>query len=252
MTIKENVTAILDRIRKVALEVGRRPEEITLVAVTKTIPIDLIEQAIQAGITNVGENRIQEAIPKIQALKEKYPHVTWHMIGHLQGNKVKQAVENFDVVQSVDSLKLARGIVDQEIRGSGTGDREIGGSGTKRIMIEVNTSGEAAKFGVAPDDTIKLLQNISAFGTLQVEGLMTIGPLTDDLNQIRMAFKKLKQLSDQIKSLNLPNVDMKYLSMGMSHDFEIAIEEGSNMVRIGSAIFGLARRKFIEGGKRSG
>jgi len=231
MPVKENLVMVRARIATAAQSTGRRPEEITLIAVTKTIPLDLIEQAIQAGTTDIGENRIQEAIPKIEALQSKYPQVTWHMVGHLQSNKVKQAVENFDVIQSVDSLKLARGIGDQEIRRSGT----------KRIMIEVNTSGEVAKFGVQPADTIKLLQNISAFGSLMVEGLMTVGPLTEKAEDSRTAFKKLKQLSEQIKQLNLPNVEMKYLSMGMSDDFEIAIEEGSNMVRIGRALFGERR-----------
>ncbi|MFA5840399.1 MAG: YggS family pyridoxal phosphate-dependent enzyme [Candidatus Margulisiibacteriota bacterium] len=242
MSIKENINELFDQIDNAALKADRKLEDIKVIAVTKTISLDLIEQAIQAGITDIGENRIQEAIPKIQALKEKYPNVTWHMIGHLQSNKIKQAVENFDVIQSVDSLKLARGIGDQVIRGSGKGDQGIGGAGIKRILIEVNTSGEDAKYGVKPEETIQLLQNISTFGTLQVEGLMAVGPLTDDRDLVRMAFKKLKQLSDQIKNLNLPNVDMKYLSMGMSHDFEMAIEEGSNMVRIGSAIFGKRRR----------
>ncbi|MDI6731504.1 MAG: YggS family pyridoxal phosphate-dependent enzyme [Candidatus Margulisbacteria bacterium] len=238
MSIKENLKIIRAKIAKAARSVGRQPEEITIIAVTKTISVELIEQAIQAGITDIGENRIQEAIPKIQALRAKYPQVTWHMVGHLQSNKVKQTLENFDIIQSVDSLKLADRIGNRGIGESGMGHQDIRKSGTKRIMVEVNTSGEASKFGIKPEETIKLLQNIAAFGNLRVEGLMTVGPLAEKAEDSRTAFKRLKQLSEQIKQLNLPNVEMKYLSMGMSDDFEIAIEEGSNMVRLGRALFG--------------
>lgn len=233
MPVKENIAVVRAKIAQTAQSVSRRPEEIILIAVTKNIPLELIEQAIQAGVGDIGENRMQEAIPKIQALKPKYPQVIWHMLGHLQTNKVKPAIEYFDLVQSVDSLNLAK---DLDQKRQTTDQRQL-----KRCLIEVNTSGETSKFGVRPEDTIKLLQNIAAFGNLRVEGLMTVGPLTEKLEDSRTAFKKLKQLSEQIKQLNLPNVAMQYLSMGMSNDFAIAIEEGSNMVRIGRALFGERR-----------
>jgi len=225
VSIKENLRNIRERIKSL----GRDPQDIKLIAVTKTIPVELIEQAIQAGITDVGENKIQEAIPKNEALKQKYPNVTWHMLGHLQRNKVKQALEKFNLIQSVDSERLAKEIDDRR--------RTIGERRTP-ILIEVNTSGEATKYGVKPEEAVKLLQLISGFASIQVQGLMTIAPMAADPEKTRPCFKKLKTLSEEIKKLNLPNVKMKYLSMGMTDDFEIAIQEGSNMIRLGRAIFG--------------
>ena len=205
---------------------GRDPKEIKLGAVTKTQPIEAIEEAIKAGITDIGENRVQEAAPKIQALKEKYPQVTWHMVGHLQRNKVRQALDLFDIIQSVDSERLAR-----EISEKATGD-----DGRVPILIEVNTSGEETKNGLPVDSVIETVKLISNFQNLQVQGLMTIGPLDGGA---RPSFIKLRELSDEIKKLNIPGVEMTYLSMGMTEDFETAIQEGSNIVRIGRALFGV-------------
>jgi len=222
MSIKENIDLIYKQIEKL----GRDPQDIKLIAVTKTIPINLIEQAIQAGITDIGENRVQEAMPKIQALKEKYPQVTWHMIGHLQRNKVRQVLDNFDIIQSVDSERLAR-----EIQAKAQA-KEV------RVLVEVNTSGEETKYGIPVDSAIDFLKKVSKFDNIQVQGLMTIAPLVADPEKVRPYFKKLKALSEDIKKLNLPNIEMKYLSMGMSDDFTVAIQEGSNMIRVGRAIFG--------------
>jgi pyridoxal phosphate enzyme (YggS family) len=227
-TIAENIKLIKNRIEQAAKRAGRDPADIKLVAATKDVPADLIEEAVQAGITDIGENRVQEAEQKFDALKAV--PVTWHMIGHLQTNKVKQAVEIFSVIQSVDSERLAD---------------EISGRARKRIdvMIEVNTSGEAAKFGISPDKAVQLARYIAGLKDLRLIGLMTVGPLTSDGSAARKSFRMLAGLFDQIKGLNLPAVELKYLSMGMSQDFETAIEEGSNLVRVGRAIFGIEHRK---------
>jgi pyridoxal phosphate enzyme (YggS family) len=224
MPIAENIKSIKYRIEQAAGRSGRDSSAIKLVAATKDVPINFIEEAVKAGITDIGENRVQEAKQKFDALKN-IP-VTWHMIGHLQTNKVRQAVEIFSVIQSVDSEKLAN---------------EISSRAQKRIdvLIETNTSGEAAKFGAAPDKAVQLAEYISGLKDLRLIGLMTVGPLTSDEEAVRKSFRMLAGLFDQIKGLNLPAVELKYLSMGMSQDFETAIEEGSNLVRIGRAIFGI-------------
>ena len=228
MSIAENIQEIQLRIKQAALSVGRDPQDIKIVAVTKTMPIGFVEQVIQAGVTDIGENRVQEAIPKIEALKVKYPEVTWHMIGHLQRNKVRQALDLFAIIQSLDSERLAL---------------EIQAKAKCRVpvLIEVNTSREVTKFGVPVSETIALVKKVSTLSNLKIEGLMTIGPLAADSEKARPSFKSLRQLSEQIKKLNLPNVNMKYLSMGMTDDFNVAIEEGSNLVRIGRALFGARR-----------
>ena len=242
--IKANRESVLLRISKAASVVSKDPKEIRLVAVSKNVPVEIIEQAIQAGITNIAENRVQEAKPKIDILKAKYPNVTWHMVGHLQRNKVRQALDYFDIIQSVDSERLAREIEHRALRqaqGStersrGAGSRELG---TRiPILIEINTSGEETKYGIPVNSTVDFLKTVSSFNNLSVQGLMTIVPLVDDPQKARPFFRKLKTLSEEINKLNLPNVEMNYLSMGMTDDFEVAIEEGSNLVRIGRAIFG--------------
>jgi hypothetical protein len=228
MSIAKNLQSVKSRIEQAARRVGRDPAEIKLVAATKDVPADLVKEAIKAGLTDIGENRVQEAKQKFGALKEM--PVTWHMIGHLQTNKVKAALEIFSVIQSVDSEKLAD---------------EISSRAPKMIdvFIEVNTSGEESKFGIAPDRAIQLAKHISGLKNLRLAGLMTVGPLTGDEKAVRKSFRLLKGVFDQIKGLNLPGVELKYLSMGMSQDFEAAIEEGSNLVRIGRAIFGIEHQR---------
>lgn len=226
--IVRNLADIRARIAKAAARSGRPPDKIKLVAATKDVPADLIEEAIRAGLTDIGENRVQEARSKFADLK-KYP-VTWHMIGHLQTNKVKQALEVFSVIQSVDSEKLANEI-------SARTERTID------ILMEVNTSGEQSKYGIAPEKAVALAGYISGLRSIRLRGLMTVGPNTDSTEDRRKSFRLLSDLFGKIKELNLPSLELEYLSMGMSDDFEIAIEEGSNLVRIGRAIFGVEHRK---------
>jgi len=223
--IKNNLEIINEKIKKAALKVERNPEEIKLVAVTKTATIEQIEEAIKAGVKIIGENKVQEA-------KEKYQIITadieWHLVGHLQTNKVKYAVEIFDCIHSVDSIKLAEEI----------DKRSLQFGKTTNVLVEVNVSGEETKYGIKPEEVVLFLKNISEFTGIRVRGLMTIAPIVEDKEEVRPYFRRLRELSKEIKSKNIKNVKMDYLSMGMSEDFEIAIEEGANMVRIGRGIFG--------------
>ena len=224
-TIIQNLQKVRERIARACERVQRDPTEVELVAVTKTVDAERISAAIRAGVRIIGENRVQEAL-------QKKPNVTaeaqWHMIGHLQTNKVRKALQLFDVIQSLDSLHLAEEIEKQcEKR-----DRTID------VLIEVNTSGEASKFGIHPQETRAFLGELARFSRISVKGLMTIGPLTDDEQRIRKSFRMLRELFEALRSEPQPHVEMRFLSMGMTDDFEIAIEEGSNMVRIGRAIFG--------------
>jgi PLP dependent protein len=223
--IKQNLLDLQTRIGRSCSKVGRSTNEITLVAVTKTIPIERIEAAIDVGITTIGENRVQEAVEKYQAIGEK---VEWHLIGHLQTNKVKKAIEMFTVIQSIDSLYLA---VEVEKR-TNAQDKEI------QVLIEVNTSGEDTKFGVKPCDLFGLIKDMLPFGHLNISGLMTIGPgmAIEDKEKSRPCFRMLYELRQRVESEF--GIKLPYLSMGMSSDFEVGIEEGSNMIRIGTAIFG--------------
>lgn len=194
-------------------------------AVTKTATMGQIEEAINAGVKIIGENRVQDA-------KEKYQNLTagieWHLIGHLQTNKVKYAVEIFNCIHSVDSIKLAQEI-DKRSKQFGK---------IMDVLVEVNVSGEESKYGIKPEEVKPFIKNISEFLRIKVRGLMTIAPIVKDKEEVRPYFRKLRELSKEIKSKNIENVKMDYLSMGMTKDFEIAIEEGANMVRIGRGIFG--------------
>ena len=194
-------------------------------AVTKTATMGQIEEAINAGVKIIGENRVQDA-------KEKYQNLTagieWHLIGHLQTNKVKYAVEIFNCIHSVDSIKLAQEI-DKRSKQFGK---------IMDVLVEVNVSGEESKYGIKLEEVKPFIKNISEFLRIKVRGLMTIAPIVKDKEEVRPYFRKLRELSKEIKSKNIENVKMDYLSMGMTEDFEIAIEEGANMVRIGRGIFG--------------
>ena len=219
-SIGENLRSVEDRIDKAASKSGRRREDITLVTVTKTRGVDEIREAIACGATDVGENYVQEA-------EDKFAHIgsaaRWHMIGHLQRNKARHAVEFFSLIQSVDSVELAREI--------GRRAEAIG----KRIdvLLEVGISGEATKFGVDPDATLSLVDNIVQVSGIRLCGLMGMAPFLENPEDTRPLFANLRQLWEK-----LPDEQRLYLSMGMTSDFEVAIEEGSNMVRIGTAIFG--------------
>jgi pyridoxal phosphate enzyme (YggS family) len=225
MSIKENLERIDEKIRVKSELVGRDSQEITLVAVTKTVKANRIEEAIAAGVNIIGESRVQEAKEKYGKVKSK---VIWHLVGHLQRNKAKDAVETFDLIHSVDSAKLAREI-DKQARKAGK---------IQKILIEVNVSGEESKYGLSPEEVIPFLQEVSVLPNIKVEGLMTMAPFYENPEDCRPCFRKLKELVEEVKAENIKNVEMVHLSMGMSNDFEVAIEEGSNMVRIGRAIFG--------------
>jgi pyridoxal phosphate enzyme (YggS family) len=225
MSVRDNLRALEDRISGACGRAGRSPDEITLVAVTKTVGPDRIQEAVDAGVKVVGENRVQEAEPKINAVTGE---VIWHMVGHLQRNKAAKAVAMFDMIQSVDSARLAREI-----------DRRCAEAGRSMdVLVEVNTSGEVTKFGVRPESAIDMVGEISEFPNLNVKGLMTIGAFTDDESAIRKCFGTLRGLMENLRRVSLSRVEARYLSMGMTSDFELAIEEGSDMVRIGTAIFG--------------
>lgn len=225
MSIKENLEKISEKIRVKSQLVGRDPQEITLVAVTKTVEVDRIEEAIASGANIIGESRVQEA-------KEKYAkvdnRVIWHLVGHLQRNKAKDAIKIFDLIHSVDSAKLAKEINKQA--------RKVGK--IQKILIEVNVSGEESKYGLRPEEVITFLKEVSGLSNIKVEGLMTMAPLYENPEDCRPYFRKLRELTEEVRAENIKNVETVYLSMGMSNDFEVAIEEGSNMVRIGTAIFG--------------
>lgn len=222
-TIAENLAAVRERIAYAADRAGRKEGEITLVAVSKTIDAERVREAIAAGATDLGENYIQEALQKWQAIG---PAARWHFIGHLQKNKVKLAVEAFDIIESVDSIELAEEI----------GKRALARDGAMDVLIEVNTAYEESKFGVAPEAALELADRMSAIEGLKIRGFMGMAPIVEDPEEARPYFARLKTLWDR-----LPIEQRQFLSMGMSHDFEAAILEGSNMVRIGTAIFGPRR-----------
>jgi pyridoxal phosphate enzyme (YggS family) len=229
MSVSDNVAAVRDRINAAVQRAKRSPEEIMLMAVSKTHPPETIREAYEAGLRIFGENRVQEFAGKVDALLD-LRDAEWHLIGHLQTNKAAKAVDMFRAVDSVDSLKLAEKLdsVAHKL------DRKLA------VLIEVNVGREAAKSGVAPDSVAleELLIAAPRLESLQFRGLMTVPPFTDDPEGARPYFSKLRQLRDAIAARKLPAVSMDQLSMGMSHDFEIAIEEGSTCVRVGTAIFG--------------
>lgn len=224
--IRENLARVKERIQKALVRAGRENEEVKIVAVSKTKPPELIRYAIESGIKDIGENRVQEAIPKIEAVgKDK---VVWHLVGHLQTNKVKKAVCYFDMIQSVDSVKIARKISSY----SEEEGKQI------PVLVEVNISGESTKFGIAPEKVKDFVGEISCLRGIKVKGLMTIGPLTYDRGAVRRAFRKMFGIFDGLRRDRIEGVEMEILSMGMTDDFEVAVEEGTTMVRIGRAIFG--------------
>jgi len=229
MSIAENLAQVRERIAVAARRVGRRPEDIALMAVSKTFAPDRIREAYDAGLRLFGENRVQEFAGKAPDLRD-LRNAEWHLIGHLQTNKAAKAVELFAAVDSVDSLRLA-----QKLNASA---QQLGKK--LRVLIEINVGGEAAKSGIASEsgELDELLFAAPELEHLEFRGLMSVPPFTDDPQQARPYFRKLRELRDQIAARRLPAVAMSVLSMGMSHDFEVAIEEGSTCVRVGTAIFG--------------
>ena len=229
--LKENLENVLNRIQKTALNCGRKPESVRLVAVTKTVPVHRIKDAIEAGATIFGENYVQEAGDKIGELSA-YP-VSWHFIGTLQSNKAKYVVKLFDLIHSVDSVKLIMEINKQA--------EKIGK--IQDILIQVNVAGEAQKSGISPEQALDMLKAVSELENISVKGLMTMPPYFNDPEKVRPFFKQLRELGNRLqKELSdlsyTDNIRLDELSMGMTGDFEAAIDEGATLVRIGTAIFG--------------
>jgi len=216
------MSVIKDNVKQILAEL---PPGVELVAAAKTKTPEEILEAVEAGIKIIGENYVQEAAA---AFFEVGRRVKWHFIGHLQTNKVKKAIDIFDMIETVDSVELAREI----------DKRCAAGGKIMSILIEINSGEEEQKFGMRPADAEALIKEIAAFRNLKLEGLMTMGPFEGDPENSRPYFKVTKNLYDQVKALNLPGMDMKYLSMGMTNSYRVAIEEGANMVRIGTKIFG--------------
>ncbi len=245
--VKERLEQVKERIAAACQKANRHPSEVKIVAVTKTHPVDVVREVIEAGINDIGENRVQEAEQKYSQIISDYSNtekgissnppnqdnLQWHMVGHLQRNKVKKAVSIFSMIHSVDSLRLAEEIEKESV----IRDR------LTPCLIEVNCSGEESKFGVSPNDLATLMSNILKMEHIKLVGLMTIGPLCEDSGRIRSAFSLLRELRDRAE--NVFGCYLPHLSMGMSDDFEIAVEEGATIIRLGRVLLG--RRNSAEG-----
>jgi len=225
--IKENISKVKERISYTCSKINQGPDRITIVAISKGRTPQQIKEVIAAGITDIGENRVQEAIVKYNAVRPYAVQLKWHLVGHLQTNKAKEAVRVFDLIQSVDSIHLAQEIDKQAARINKIQD----------ILIQVNRSAEATKFGLKPDETGEVIKEIAQLKNINIKGLMAIAPLVDNPEKTRPYFRTLKELIDRINRLSTIDYRLSTLSMGMTDDFEVAIEEGSNMVRLGRAIF---------------
>ena len=223
--IRDNISMISQDISDICKRTGKAPESITIIAVTKTVDTDRINYAIECGIKNIGENKVQEVMAKFDNIEG---NVNWHLIGHLQTNKVKYIIDKVALIHSVDSIGLAEEI-----------SRRAEKAGLiKDILIQVNVAEEETKFGIAYEEIDSIIEQLSKLPGIRVKGLMTIAPYFEDTEQVRPVFRKLKEKFDLLAKAGIPNVEMKYLSMGMTNDYRQAIEEGSNMVRVGTGIFG--------------
>ena len=224
--MKQRLQAVMERIRQACERSGRDPQSVRLVAVSKTMPAERVRRAVAAGVQILGENYVQEARDKIARLADL--SVSWHFIGHLQTNKAKYVVRMFDLIHSLDSYKLAREL-----------DRQAGRRGRiQPVLIQVNISREESKSGIASEEIESLVRQVAGLEHLALQGLMTMPPFFDQPERARPYFRRLADLARRIESLDIPGVSMKELSMGMSGDFEVAIEEGATLVRVGTAIFG--------------
>lgn len=237
MSIKENILSVKDRIKSACIRSNRDCNDVTLIAVSKTVEVNRIKEAIESGINIFGENKVQEILDKHNELPD---NIIWHMIGHLQSNKVRYLVDKVSMIHSVDSVKLVEEI-NKKFEKKG---RIID------ILVEINIGKETNKSGINPEDIMKFLSEINKYPNIKICGLMTVAPAFNDNEKVRPFFRRMKDIFEEIKAINMENVNMKYLSMGMTNDFETAIEEGSNMIRIGSGIFGL-RNYDYKGGKSS-
>ena len=217
-TVKENVT-------KACEQAGRSEQEVTLLAVSKTKPVDMLMDVYRAGARDFGENKVQELVDKIPQMPSD---VRWHMIGHLQRNKVKYLIGKTTLIHSVDSLRLAEAIEAEAAKKNCLVD----------VLIEVNVAGEESKFGISPEEVLPLVEQIARFRHIKIKGLMTIAPFVENPEENRIHFANLRKLSVDIAKKNIDNITMSILSMGMTNDYQVAIEEGATMVRVGTGIFG--------------
>jgi len=224
-TVKANIERIKGAIAGAASRAGRKVSDVRLMAVTKTVDDDRIMQAIEAGVDIIGESYVQEAKRKIEKMGRK---IEWHMIGYLQGNKAKYAVKLFDMIHSIDRMDLAIEL-DRRSRAQNV---------TMKVLIEINTSGEKTKSGAPYEEAMRLVKDISSLDNLSIQGLMTMAPWFDDPEDARPYFKSLRELRDRIIDANIARAEMGELSMGMSGDYEVAVEEGATIVRVGRSIFG--------------
>jgi pyridoxal phosphate enzyme (YggS family) len=222
--IAANLRGVHERVDAACRRAGRSPDEVTIVGISKSFTVEAVVEAWQAGLRDIGENRVQEAASKVAAATAQGARPRWHLVGHLQTNKVKTALDLFDIIHSVDSPRLAEAI-------SRAASRPV------PILIEVNVAGEASKYGLKPEEVEPILSQVRDLPNIDVQGLMTVAPLVDDPERVRPVFRRLRELA---QTLGLPQ-----LSMGMSDDFEVAVEEGATLVRIGRAIFG-PRRNLLE------
>ena len=225
MSVCENYLAVEEKVKEACRRAGRSRDEVTLIAVSKTKPMSMIEELLPLGVVDFGENKVQELTAKEEALPSG---LHWHMIGHLQRNKVKYIVDKAYLIHSVDSLRLAEAVSQEAVKKGVTAN----------ILIEVNVAGEDSKFGVAPEETAALAEAISKLPNIAVKGLMTIAPFVENAEENREVFRNLRKLSVDIEEKKFNNVTMAVLSMGMTGDYEVAIEEGATMVRVGTGIFG--------------
>ena len=223
--LAENLQQVNANIKKACAAVGRAPSEITLVAVSKTKPVSMLQEGYDAGARVFGENKVQEIMDKYDQLPSD---IQWHMIGHLQRNKVKYIIDKVAMIHSVDSLRLAQTIEQEAAK------KEL----VMPILLEVNVAEEDTKFGLKVEEVLPLLEQISSFSHIQVKGLMTIAPFVENPEENREVFRTLKKLSVDISAKNINNVTMSVLSMGMTGDYQVAVQEGSTMVRVGTGIFG--------------
>ncbi|MBD5500811.1 MAG: YggS family pyridoxal phosphate-dependent enzyme [Lachnospiraceae bacterium] len=223
--IAENLDKVRERIAEASRKSGRNKEDVTLIAVSKTKPVEMLMQAYEQGCRHFGENKVQELVDKYEVMPKD---IKWHMIGHLQRNKVKYIVDKVYMIHSVDSIRLAEEISKEALK------KNV----TVSVLIEVNMAGEETKFGVAPSEAENLIRQVAALPGITVKGLMTIAPYVDDPEKNRQYFVGIRELSVDIKKKNIDNVSMNVLSMGMTGDYAVAVEEGAGFVRVGTGIFG--------------
>lgn len=228
MSVAENLAEVLGKIEEAAKRVDRDPKKIKLVAVSKTVSPQVIAKAIASGVDTLGENKVQEALAK----QEELPEVSWHLIGHLQTNKLRKVIGKFELIHSLDSLRLA-----QEL-----GRRSCEAGIVTSTLVQVNVGQESSKYGIEPDQVLSFVDQARSIEGIKILGLMAIPPICEDPQSARPYFQKLAALFRQVNAEGWPDVEMRWLSMGMSSDFQVAIEEGANIVRVGTGIFGPRHR----------